>query len=244
MTENQNSEGWYLVYYLSGFRGVFYSDRYIPPTQQNFITSTGVDGPFQTKQAAIDHGETQEKHNQTYKGELEMTENLTCDQRIDAELESTLETLRLMWEAYQNEDDEEYELENGMTVQAFTYDIGELSEYGLDFSLIDPSDYDEDDEGNHYWCWLLSTGGPHSEFRFYLDRYGNRCYCVEFVFKDWGNYSEKCLTGDDKAFMDELWEGYLSCFAVDPEPERHSDDTPTDVLVRRFIDVQRELGLR
>ena len=76
----------------------------------------------------------------------------TCKERVNAQAESRLEDLRAMWEAEQNgvEPDDE--------------DLGPLNEYGLDFSYQAPDE--QTPEG--YFCYLLSTGGPHEEFRFYM----------------------------------------------------------------------------
>jgi hypothetical protein len=54
-----------------------------------------------------------------------------------------------------------------------TEELGNLYDYGLSFDPI------TDDEGSvQYFCYLLSTGGPGTEVRFYPHR-------TEFVFLDW-----------------------------------------------------------
>ena len=140
-----------------------------------------------------------------------MTENLTCDQRIDAELESTLETLKLMWEAYQHEDDEEYELENGMTVEQVHNDIGYFSEYGLSFDYVEPDTFDDQPVG--YWRYQLSWGGPSDEFRFWYN--GNRVYSIEYWFMDWFDGAKRQLTGEDFGLLEEIFEDLHSCQCVD-----------------------------
>jgi len=57
-----------------------------------------------------------------------------------------------------------------------------LNEYGLHLHA------QEAENGETYLCWLLSTGGPHEEIRFYFGA-SKECYRVEFVLMDWYDIS-------------------------------------------------------
>ena len=140
-----------------------------------------------------------------------MTVQLTCEQRIDAELESTLDTIRLMWEAYQNEDEPDHELENGMTVEEVHNDIAYYPEYGLGFDYVEPDTFDDQPVG--YWRYQLSWGGPSDEFRFYWN--GNRAYSIEYRFMDWWDGAVRTLTGEDFGLLEEIFEDLHSCQCVD-----------------------------
>ena len=53
-----------------------------------------------------------------------------------------------------------------------------------------------------YFAWVLCTGGPHEELRFYVNANKNT-YSISFVYKDWGTFSEKILTRAEHAWA---WE--------------------------------------
>lgn len=82
-------------------------------------------------------------------------------------------------------------------------DLGTLDEYGLDFEFV-PAD----SKGCGYFRWLLSTGGPADEFRFYtsadlgIDR-------IEYWFLDWYDGHGRALVGTDFALLLEIWGDYF-----------------------------------
>lgn len=62
-------------------------------------------------------------------------------------------------------------------------EYGNLWEYGLGFGLNSHENVLERGEAS-YWTWVICTGGPHVEFRFYRCE-THQLYRVEFVYKDW-----------------------------------------------------------
>ena len=98
----------------------------------------------------------------------------TCEQRIETQLAGTLHDIDAMWQAEQEGNEEGPE------------DLGSIWEYGLHL------DYQKPDTGLGYLCWLLMTGGPHAEFRFYLDA-DLDCYKVKYVFQDWYDSAERTV---------------------------------------------------
>lgn len=122
----------------------------------------------------------------------------TCDERIQDRMESRLDDIRNLWnEPHSNEDG--YEYEDGFTA---------LNEYGLDFS------YNSDGE-EHCFVWLLSTGGPHSEFRFFVNS-DMSLYRIEFAFLDWWDGATRRLHGDERELMHDIWQEFF-CLGGDTE---------------------------
>jgi len=111
---------------------------------------------------------------------------LTCKERVDAELGNTLSTLRDLWKHYQEHDDD-YHPEHQTN----------MYEYGLDFTFVEPGTFDDQPEG--YWRYQLSWGGPSDEFRFY-DR-GHDGTHIEYWFMDWFDGAKKVLRGTDRTLM-------------------------------------------
>ena len=68
-----------------------------------------------------------------------------------------------------------------------TEELGSLYDYGLSF---DPITDDEDEETIQYFRYLLSTGGPGTEVRFYPHR-------IEFVYLDWFSGVGFDVSGDE-----------------------------------------------
>jgi hypothetical protein len=89
-------------------------------------------------------------------------------------------------------------------------DLGNLYEYGLCFDYVPAGTFSDQERG--WFRYQISTGGPGDEFRFYADMDGS-CHCVEYWFLDWYDGAKVTLTGDDKAFILELWEWFrdLGC---------------------------------
>lgn len=67
-------------------------------------------------------------------------------------------------------------------------DLGLLSEYGLSF------DKGRHSEKGRYLAFVMSTGGPHEELRWYLDA-DLKPREATFVSKPWFGYVELMLTG-------------------------------------------------
>jgi hypothetical protein len=71
-----------------------------------------------------------------------------------------------------------------------------LDQYGLCLDGHAP------DDAPSYFAWVLCTGGPHEEVRFYVNAL-KKPYSISFVYKDWGTFDEKILT---RAEHEWVWE--------------------------------------
>ena len=160
----------------------------------------------------------------------------TCAERIDAEYSSTMETLRILWAGYCNDEcptcdgtgkrcncDEENCPDkdtvcpscNGKgNLSEDTPEFGSLHEYGLSFDYCYP-----DNENPGYFRYQLSWGGPSDEFRIYADKrskYNWVIWKISYVFMDWFDSAEKVLTGDDLTFMKNLVSSFFGeCGSMD-----------------------------
>jgi len=110
-----------------------------------------------------------------------MNKQETCTEQIEARWESCREDLELFvkagftdWEDL-DEDDQTEALSN----------VGNFWDYGLCFDWVEPDNANHDGPSAGYYSWLIMTGGPHSEIRFY----GNGS--IVFVFKDWFDGAER-----------------------------------------------------
>ena len=145
----------------------------------------------------------------------------TCAERIDAEYESTMETLRILWAGYCNDEcpvcigsgiDEDLSDSTCETpcktckgegkLSEDTPEYGSLDEHGLSF------DYCYADKGNPgYFRYQISWGGPGDEFRIYADKrseYNWVIWKIEYWFLDWFDGARKILYGEDLKFMKNL----------------------------------------
>ena len=151
----------------------------------------------------------------------------TCAERIDAEYESTMETLRILWAGYCNDEcsecdgrgkkcscDEENCPDADILCEVcegegnLSEDVnGSLYEYGLSFDYC----YPEKGEPG-YFRYQLSWGGPSDEFRIYADKrseYNWVIWKVEYWFLDWFDSAKRVLRGEDEKFMDNLLTGFF-----------------------------------
>ena len=64
-----------------------------------------------------------------------------------------------------------------------------------------------------YFAWVLCTGGPHEELRFYVNANKNT-YSISFVYKDWGTFSEKILTRAEHAWAWEVADRFAEYFEM------------------------------
>jgi hypothetical protein len=108
---------------------------------------------------------------------------------------SRMDDLRKLWENDCNgiEDDPE---------------LGNLNEYGLSLDYVEP-----DGRKRGYLCYLLSWGGPSSEFRFYMDE-GLRLTKVEFIYMDWFVSSKITPQGKNLEVLTEMYESWRECETV------------------------------
>lgn len=128
-----------------------------------------------------------------------MEKQLTCEERVDTELESTLAVLRDLW-GMDNWEDYHPEHETNMY------------EYGLDFGYIEAGTFAEQEHG--YFRYQLSWGGPSDEFRFFVD-VDHRPYKIEYWFMDWFDGAHRTLRGEDRQFMEGVFEWFAELFDWD-----------------------------
>ena len=78
-------------------------------------------------------------------------------------------------------------------------------EYALSFDYIEATD-----DHSGYFCYLISTGGPGTEIRFYADP-GFHLHKAEFWNFDWFDGAHKVVTRDPT--IEALWEILRECSA-------------------------------
>ena len=123
------------------------------------------------------------------------TQQATCEQRIAEELAGRLDDLRKLW-ALQCAGNDEGDP-----------DLGTLNEYGLAFDYVAPGTFKDQEEG--YFRYQLSWGGPSDEFRFYTSWPEHNCYRIEYVFLDWFDGATRRLYGEDKDFIQTLFDDFV-----------------------------------
>lgn len=126
-----------------------------------------------------------------------MEKELTCDQRVDSHLKSTLETLRELWEGYCSGDDDKTQ---------------DFYNYGLSFDYVAPNTFQDQEQG--YYRYQLSWGGPSDEFRFYVNP-DFSCYKIVYWFLDWFDGASRCLKGKDKELLSEVFNNFKECGSVE-----------------------------
>lgn len=116
----------------------------------------------------------------------------TCEERVEAHLESRMDDLRKLWENYCNgkEDDE---------------DLGSIHEYSLCFDYVPAGTFSDQREG--FFRYQLSTGGPGDEFRFFADA-ERKVHRIEYWFLDWFDGAHRVLTGEDEELLMEIFEWF------------------------------------
>jgi len=157
----------------------------------------------------------------------------SCETRINAHLESRLEDLRTLWNAYTNAGGECPECEgegdifdmglddwrkcpacegNGTLDEGGNVeDLGNMFDYGLAFDYVAPETFGEDQEEG-YFRYQLSWGGPSDEFRVFADKRGEwswSVYRVTYNFMDWYDGAERRLFGEDRALLEEIFQSFL-----------------------------------
>jgi len=113
-----------------------------------------------------------------------MTDEPTCEERIEASYLGRMEDLRAMYKAYQDGEDEDDALE---------LELPHLHEYGLCFDLVEAGTFQG--QADAYYRYQISWGGPSDEFCFYQNG------LIEYCYKDWFDGATKELTGEDAALL-------------------------------------------
>ena len=133
-----------------------------------------------------------------------MAKQETCEQRVESQLESGLDDIRRLWEAYK-EGEEDVE------------DLGNIYEYGLCFDYVAPDTFGDQSEG--YFRYQISYGGPSSEYRFYVNP-DFSSYKVEYWFLDWHDGANRTLSGTDKELLMEIYDWFKECGTVESVYEK------------------------
>jgi len=144
-----------------------------------------------------------------------MSQQPTCEQRIDEHLKDRLEDLKVLRRAaageYEKGDDEK---RRALGVDALNGDDAQqaLDNYPL---WIGANSYEQDDE----LCLLvqLSTGGPGDEFRLYPSADHSKVHRIVYRFLDWWDCAERTLTDpDDVAAVTDTWGEYMVSMLDEP----------------------------
>lgn len=133
----------------------------------------------------------------------EQAKQETCEERVDAHLESRYDDLQQLWDAYcAGEEDVD--------------DIGNIYEYGLSFDYVEPETFGDQPEG--YWRYLISWGGPSEEIRFFANGPNYTLYKAEFWFLDWFDGAKRHIF--DRELTQELWQFFVDIGSVEAEYQK------------------------
>jgi hypothetical protein len=91
-------------------------------------------------------------------------------------------------------------------------EISEVAEYALDLYGLCLDGHAPTDAPS-YFAWVLCTGGPHQEVRFYVNAL-KKTYSISFVYQDWGTFDEKLLTRDEHAWAWKVATRFEDCFEM------------------------------
>ena len=117
-----------------------------------------------------------------------MEKQKTCKDLVKGHLESRMEDLRTLWDAY---------LEGKEDVD----DLGNIYDYGLSFDYVPSGTFNDQKKG--YFRYQLSWGGPSDEFRFFIDLEKN-VVNVEYWYLDWFDGAPITPSGKDIVLLSEL----------------------------------------
>jgi len=92
-----------------------------------------------------------------------------------------------------------------------------LGEYGLAFDYVPAGTFQ--DQGEGYFRYQLSWGGPADELRFYADP-DLRVYKIEYWFLDWSDGAKVIVTNDPVAQAVADWFEGVDAFRVELEKAR------------------------
>lgn len=127
--------------------------------------------------------------------EATTTKQPTCEDRVESELERTLEELRALFKLWMSD------------AEAYHDDLAtRLDDYALSFDYVEPDTFKDQPEG--YFRYQLSYGGPADEFRIYANESSGwerwSIYRIEYWFLDWFDGASIEIVLDDFDFMEEL----------------------------------------
>jgi hypothetical protein len=148
----------------------------------------------------------------------------TCAERIAEQWKRTSATLAALYTPHDMDPgDLRRELEDigaTMTGDEDHDDLNDIAqamqdEYGLDFCFTPGEDGERG-----YWCYLLSTGGPHDDVRFWAD-YDGAMHYAEYHFMDW--YDGAQIEVTKHPAVREMWECLRESGAVEHEYQAMTD---------------------
>lgn len=119
-------------------------------------------------------------------------QNDSCEQRVDAHLQSRLEDLGRLWTSYCDGDETDDS-------------SGSLCENGLCFDYVAPFTFCDQREA--YFRYQLSWGGPGDEFRFYANP-DFSCHRIEYWFLDWFDGAQRTVSGDAEKLLLDIWQWF------------------------------------
>ena len=135
---------------------------------------------------------------------------LSCADIVRYAMENRLNEMQEMWDVFCGNEKPTDEI----TEESF-------HEYGLSFEYVDDGDDD-----NNYFCYLISTGGPSEEIRFYCykSHFGQWVFSeAEFVYLDWFESASEMITGNHLHFVQELFEYFNEIGTLDEEFKKATD---------------------
>ena len=135
---------------------------------------------------------------------------LSCADIVPYAMESRLNEIQEMWNVYCGWEKPTDEI----TEDSF-------HEYGLSFEYVD-----EGDDDNNYFRYLISTGGPSEEIRFYCykNHFGLWVFSeAEFVYMDWFDSASEMITGNHLTLVQELFEFFYEIGALNEEFKKATD---------------------
>lgn len=143
--------------------------------------------------------------------------NKPCRERVGKQMHRRMDDIRLLVAADMAgvddfDDDEQIAERLGDWDHKDVVELRQLSplhEYGLALTY----EADEMNDGqNAHFCWLLSTGGPHEEIRFFVNN-AFRLQRVEFVLKDWFDVASIEIDNEKGNFdtTQDLWNNWRDC---------------------------------
>ena len=135
---------------------------------------------------------------------------LSCADIVPYAMENRLNEIQELWDVYCGWEKPTDEI----TEDSF-------HEYGLSFEYVD-----EGDDDNNYFRYLISTGGPSEEIRFYCykNHFGLWVFSeAEFVYMDWFDSASEMITGNHLTLVQALFEFFYEIGALNEEFKKATD---------------------
>ena len=134
---------------------------------------------------------------------------LSCEERIDAELADELATLRRLLDMYYED------------CEAYTDDGDSFESHALSFDFVAPRTFTDQEE--EYFRYQISWGGPSDEFRFFVSDNLAIPDRVEYWYMDWFDGAHRVLTGEDEDLLLEVYEFYFEINGTEMYDEAMED---------------------